>query len=286
MKLSFIGLGVMGYPMAGHLQNAGHDVTVYNRTTAKAEKWAAEYGGSVGLTPAEAAAGADIVFMCVGNDNDLREVSMGDNGTLKGMSAGSLLVDHTTASATVAEELLAAANNLNIGFIDAPVSGGEAGAVNGKLTIMCGGSDADYARAEPVMDAYSLKTIHMGKVGSGQLTKMCNQIAIAGAVQGVAESLHLAQKSGLDVEKAISILQKGSAGSWFMENRAHTMNKGQFDFGFAIDWMRKDLGMAFDQARTSGATLPTAALIDQFFADVQTNGGGRHDVSALITRLK
>lgn len=285
MKLSFIGLGVMGYPMAGFLQKAGHDVTVYNRTTAKADKWAAEYNGASAPTPALAAKDADIVFTCVGNDDDLRQVTKGEHGAFHGMKAGAILVDHTTASAEVAKELSAVAQQSELKFADAPVSGGQAGAENGSLTIMVGASEEDYAVIEPVMAVYFQQCLLMGPVGSGQLTKMCNQVAIAGAVQGVSESLHLARQAGLDVKKAIKVMQKGSAASWFMENRANTMDNNQFDFGFAVDWMYKDLGIALDQAAKSGATLDIAQTINTYFKELQENGHGRHDVSCLITRL-
>lgn len=284
-KLAFIGLGVMGFPMAGHLQQAGYDVCVYNRTTAKAEDWQSTYGGRTAPSPDAAAEGADIVFCCVGNDDDLREVTTGKDGAFHGMRQGALFVDHTTASARIAQELAAHAHGMQLRFMDAPVSGGQAGAENGKLTIMAGGTVEDYTEAEPVMAAYHQQCVHMGPVGTGQITKMCNQVAIAGVVQGLAESLHLAESAGLDVKKAIQVMQKGSAGSWFMDNRAHTMHERAFDFGFSIDWMRKDLGIALDAAQAHQARLPVTALIDQFFGDVQQAGGQRQDVSALITRF-
>ena len=285
VKTAFIGLGVMGYPMAGYLQKAGHATTVYNRTTSKAEKWVAEYGGNMAETPAKAAAEADFVFLCVGNDNDLRDVTLGEHGVLNAMKEGSILVDHTTTSATVAKEVYASAKAKNIAFMDAPVSGGQAGAENGTLTIMVGGDADVYAKVEAIISCYFSQCVHMGEVGSGQQTKMCNQIAIAGAVQGVAESLHLAQKAGLDIEKAIKVMQKGSAGSWFMENRANTMNANEFDFGFAVDWMRKDLGIGMEEAQKVGAELNMVKLIDTYFAELQDAGHGRSDVSSLITRL-
>ncbi len=284
-KLAFIGLGVMGFPMAGHLQQAGFDVCVYNRTQAKAQQWQQTYQGRVANTPAAAASDADIIFCCVGNDDDLRAVTIGEHGAFHGMKKNALLVDHTTASAKVAQELATHAAAMQLRFMDAPVSGGQAGAENGKLTIMVGGTRADFNEAEPVMAAYHQQCIHMGDVGAGQLTKMCNQVAIAGVVQGLAESLHLAEATGLDVHKAIQVMGKGSAASWFMDNRAETMHQRAFDFGFAVDWMRKDLNIALDEARQSQATLPLTAVIDQFLGDVQQAGGQRLDISALITRL-
>lgn len=285
MKLAFIGLGVMGYPMAGYLQKAGHDVTVYNRTTAKAEKWVSDFGGSFAPTPAEAAEGADIVFACVGNDDDLRQVTIGDDGAFNTMGSHSIFVDHTTTSADVARELYDVAKDKGFNFLDAPISGGQAGAEGGILTIMVGGDADIYAKVEPVMQAYYKKCEHMGAQGAGQQTKMVNQICIAGAVQGLSEGLHLAQRAGLDVEKAISVMQNGSANSWFMENRANTMNKGEFNFGFAVDWLIKDLNIAIDESRKNGATLPTTSIISQFLVDVQRAGNGRWDVSSLITRF-
>ncbi len=285
-KAAFIGLGVMGYPMAGFLQKAGYDVTVYNRTTAKAEKWAAEYGGNFAPTPRDAATGADIVMACVGNDDDLRSVVLGDDGAFAGMSGGTLFVDHTTASSEVAIELAAIGKEKGIGFVDAPVSGGQAGAENGVLTVMCGGSDSDFDRAATPIDAYSKACMRMGEVGAGQLTKMVNQICIAGVVQGLSEGIHFAQKAGLDAEKVIEVISKGAAQSWQMENRYKTMIAGEFDYGFAVDWMRKDLGICLDTANQIGASLPNTAIVDQYYGDVQAMGGGRQDTSSLIKRLR
>ncbi|QDY69055.1 NAD(P)-dependent oxidoreductase [Qingshengfaniella alkalisoli] len=285
-KLAFIGLGVMGFPMAGHLQKAGHDVTVYNRTTAKAEKWVENYGGASALTPAEAAKGADVVFTCVGNDDDLRSVILGDEGALAGMSEGALLVDHTTASALVARELADVAGERGIGFVDAPVSGGQAGAENGQLAVMCGGGDADFARAREVMTAYAKACECFGSVGAGQLTKMVNQVCIAGIVQGISEGLNFAAKSGLDPKAVAKLVAQGAGGSWQLENRANTMADGEFEFGFAVNWMRKDLGIALEHAQHVGVSLPVAALVDQFYGDVQALGGGRWDTSSLIHRLR
>ncbi|MGS0535430.1 NAD(P)-dependent oxidoreductase [Pseudoalteromonas sp. SaAl2] len=286
MKVAFIGLGVMGYPMAGHLANAGHTVTVYNRTTAKAQQWAQQYKGDVALTPALAAKGADIVFMCVGNDDDLRSVVYGDDGVLAGMAVGTILVDHTTTSAEVAREVSAKAALKNIAFIDAPVSGGQAGAENGVLTVMAGGDEAVFAKVQPVMAAFSRFSQLLGEVGSGQLCKMVNQICIAGVVQGLAEGLHFAKQAGLDGEKVIETISKGAAGSWQMENRYKTMWQGEYEFGFAVDWMRKDLGIALDEAKNNGATLPMTATVDQYYADVQALGGGRFDTSSLLARIE
>jgi len=286
MNVSFIGLGVMGYPMAGHLANAGHTVTVYNRTTAKAEQWAQQYSGKVALTPALAAKGADIVFMCAGNDNDLRSVVYGEDGVLAGMADGTVLVDHTTTSAEVAREVSAKAALQNIAFIDAPVSGGQAGAENGVLTVMAGGDEAVFAKVQPVMAAFSRFSQLLGEVGSGQLCKMVNQICIAGVVQGLAEGLHFAKQAGLDGEKVIETISKGAAGSWQMENRYKTMWAGEYEFGFAVDWMRKDLGIALDEAKNNGATLPMTATVDQYYADVQALGGGRYDTSSLLARIE
>ena len=285
-KVAFLGLGVMGYPMAGHLAAKGHEVTVYNRTAAKAEAWVAQHGGRAASTPRAAAQGAEIVFCCVGNDDDLRSVVLGESGAFAGMEPGSLFVDHTTASAEVARELAAVAEDLGLTFIDAPVSGGQAGAENGVLTVMCGGDAAVYARAEPVIMAYARACRLLGPVGSGQLVKMVNQICIAGLVQGLSEGVHFAQKAGLDVEALLEVISKGAAGSWQMENRGKTMNAGKFDFGFAVDWMRKDLGIVLAEARRNGASLPVTALVDQFYGDVQKAGGGRWDTSSLLTRLK
>lgn len=286
MKIAFIGLGVMGYPMAGHLATAGHQVTVYNRTTAKAQQWAEKYAGEVALTPAKAAEHADIVFMCVGNDDDLRSVVYGADGVIAGMRAGTILVDHTTTSADVAREVSANAALKDIAFIDAPVSGGQAGAENGVLTVMAGGDAAVFAKVQPVMAAFSRFSQLLGEVGSGQLCKMVNQICIAGVVQGLAEGLHFAKQAGLDGEKVIETIAKGAAGSWQMENRYKTMWAGEYEFGFAVDWMRKDLGIALDEARNNGATLPMTATVDQYYADVQALGGGRFDTSGLLARIE
>ena len=284
-KVAFLGLGVMGYPMARHLTAKGHEVTVYNRTTAKAETWASENGGRVGKTPREAAEGQEIVFCCVGNDDDLRQVVVGEGGALEGMKAGGLFVDHTTASAAVARELHAVAKGKGIGFVDAPVSGGQAGAENGVLTVMCGGDEEAYGRAEPVIMSYARACRLLGPVGSGQLTKMINQICIAGLVQGLAEGIHFGKRAGLDIEAVLDVISKGAAGSWQMENRGKTMNQGKYDFGFAVDWMRKDLAICLDEARRNGAQLPVAALVDQFYAEVQKMGGKRWDTSSLLARL-
>ena len=285
-KVAFLGLGVMGYPMAGHLAAKGHEVTVYNRTAAKAEAWAAEHKGRAAATPREAAKGAEFVFACVGNDDDLRAVVLGPGGAFAGMARGALFVDHTTASATVERELADSGAALGIGVVDAPVSGGQAGAENGQLAIMCGGDPADYDRAVPVMAAYAKACEHFGPVGAGQLVKMVNQICIAGIVQGMSEGLFLAIESGLDAKKVAKLVAQGAGGSWQLANRADTMVDGRFDFGFAVDWMRKDLGIALAQARDSGVSLPVAALVDQFYGDVQTLGGGRWDTSSLIQRLR
>ncbi len=286
-KVAFLGLGVMGYPMAGHLKNkGGHDVTVYNRTAAKAEKWVAQHGGKSAPTPQAAVAGQDFVMACVGNDNDLREVTLGAKGAFAGMKKGAVFVDHTTASAEIARELYAEAKKLGFGFVDAPVSGGQAGAENGVLTVMCGGDQEPYSRAEAVITAYARMCKLLGPAGAGQLTKMVNQICIAGLVQGLAEGIHFAKKAGLDVEAVIETICKGAAQSWQMENRYKTMNAGKFDFGFAVDWMRKDLGICFAEARRSGAHLPVTALVDQFYSEVQKMGGRRWDTSSLIARLE
>ncbi|WP_310232206.1 NAD(P)-dependent oxidoreductase [Rhizobium miluonense] len=285
-KVSFIGMGVMGYPMAGHLKvKGGHDVTVYNRTVTKAEAWAKQYDGKFAPTPAEAAAGADFVFTCVGNDDDLRSVTTGEHGVLSSMKAGSILIDNTTASAEVARELYAAAKEKGVDFIDAPVSGGQAGAENGVLTVMCGGDEAVFEKARPVIDAYARMVGLMGSVGAGQLTKMINQICIAGIVQGLAEGIHFGKQAGLDIEKVVEVISKGAAGSWQMENRHKTMNSGKYDFGFAVDWMRKDLGIVLEEARRNQAKLPLTALVDQFYGDVQAMGGNRWDTSSLLARL-
>ena len=285
-KLAFLGLGVMGYPMAGHLQAAGHTVTVYNRTTAKAEAWAKEHGGAFAPTPAAAVEGAEMVMACVGNDDDLRSICLGDDGAFAGMAQGSVFVDHTTVSAAVTRELYAAAADKGIAFVDAPVSGGQAGAQNGQLSIMCGGDQADYDRAEPVMECYAKLCRRIGASGAGQMTKMCNQIAIAGLVQGLSEALHFADKAGLDGRAVVEVISQGAAGSWQMANRFETMLDDHFDHGFAVDWMRKDLGICLDTADENGASLPVTALVDQFYKDVQKMGGGRWDTSSLFKRLK
>ncbi|MFP8967839.1 NAD(P)-dependent oxidoreductase [Pokkaliibacter sp. CJK22405] len=285
MKVAFVGLGVMGYPMAGHLLKAGHDVTVYNRTTSKAEAWVAEYGGQHALTPMEAAQGAEMVFCCVGNDNDLREVTLGEQGIYKGLGEGCYLVDHTTASAEVARELDAQAKAQGAYFLDAPVSGGQAGAENGVLTVMMGGDQADFDTVLPVIQCYSRQARLLGPAGSGQLAKMVNQICIAGIVQGLSEGLHFAEAVGLDGKAVVDVISKGAAQSWQMENRSATMLDGKFDYGFAVDWMRKDLFIALTEARNHDIHLPLTALVDQFYSDVQSMGGGRWDTSSLITRL-
>ncbi len=285
MKVAFLGLGVMGYPMAGHLAKNGHTVTVYNRTASRAEDWVKEYGGSLRPTPAEAAAEADIVFACVGNDDDLRAVVIGAQGAFAGMQRGAIFADHTTASAEVARELYQLAKERGLGFLDAPVSGGQAGAQNGKLTIMVGGDDAVFAKAQPVMAHYGRAVTLMGPAGSGQLTKMVNQIAIAGLVQGLSEALNFATRAGLDGKKVVETISKGAAQSWQMDNRALTMLDGKFDFGFAVDWMRKDLGICLSEARRNKSALPVTALIDQFYQRIQERGGGRWDTSSLINLL-
>ncbi|MCG6657428.1 NAD(P)-dependent oxidoreductase [Halomonas campisalis] len=284
--VAFIGLGVMGYPMAGHLARAGLTVRVYNRTAAKAAAWVAEHGGSHHDTPQAAATGADLVLVCVGNDDDVRQVTTGEHGALSGMAVGSLLVDHTTASAGLAEALDAACRERGVGFLDAPVSGGQQGAENGALTIMCGGDDADFAAAEPILSHYAQAVTLMGPAGSGQLTKMVNQICIAGLVQGLAEGLHFAEQAGLDRQRVVDVIAKGAAGSWQMENRHKTMIADEYEHGFAVDWMRKDLGICLEQARRLQARLPVTALVDQFYADVQAMGGGRWDTSSLLRRLR
>ncbi len=284
-KLAFLGLGVMGYPMAGHLSAAGHDVTVYNRTTAKAEAWVAQHGGSHATTPQAAAKDADFVMACVGNDDDLRSVCLGDTGAFAGMAAGTVFVDHTTVSARVTRELFAASDALGISFVDAPVSGGQAGAENGVLSVMCGGEAATYERAEPVMAAYARICRRIGDSGAGQMTKMCNQIAIAGLVQGLSEALHFADAAGLDGRAVVEVISQGAAGSWQMSNRYETMIDDQFDHGFAVDLMRKDLGICLGTGDEIGASLPVTALVDQFYKDVQNMGGGRWDTSSLIKRL-
>jgi 3-hydroxyisobutyrate dehydrogenase len=285
-KVAFLGLGVMGYPMAGHLKAKGHEVTVYNRSPQKAQAWVAQHGGASAPTPADAAKGQEIVFCCVGNDDDLRSVTTAEGGAIAAMEKGAIFVDHTTASANVARELDAAAKAAGFGFVDAPVSGGQAGAENGVLTVMCGGEESVYARAEPVIASFARMCRLMGPAGSGQLTKMVNQICIAGLVQGLSEGVHFAKRAGLDVEAMLEVISKGAAGSWQMENRGKTMNADKFDFGFAVDWMRKDLGIVLDEARNNGARLPVTALVDQFYADVQKLGGGRWDTSSLLKRLE
>ena len=286
LKVAFLGLGVMGFPMAGHLARAGHEVTVYNRTAAKAKQWQEEFGGNTGDTPAQAAQGADMVFCCVGNDDDLRAVMLGDDGALAGMKSGALLVDHTTASAEVARELWQAAADKGVGFVDAPVSGGQAGAVNGTLTVMCGGKQADFDRMKPVGAAFAQAITLLGEPGAGQLCKMVNQICIAGLVQGLSEAIAFGLAAGLDMKQVLDdVISKGAAQSWQMENRGHTMVDDKFDFGFAVDWMRKDLGLAMSEAERNGARLPVTALVDQFYGDVQQMGGRRWDTSSLIKRL-
>ena len=285
-KVAFLGLGVMGYPMAGHLRKAGHDVTVYNRTAAKATRWVAEHGGASATTPKEAASGAEIVFACVGNDDDLRQVTCGDDGAFEGMERGSAFVDHTTASATIAHELHAVAAGRGIGFVDAPVSGGQAGAENGMLTVMAGGEEAVFAEVSPVIAAYARMARLMGPAGAGQLTKMVNQICIAGLVEALSEGIHFAGKAGLDPAAVIEVISKGAAQSWQMENRYKTMIDGKFDHGFAVDWMRKDLAICLDEARRNGAHLPVTATVDQFYSEVQAMGGNRWDTSSLIARLE
>jgi 3-hydroxyisobutyrate dehydrogenase len=286
-KVAFVGLGVMGYPMAGHLKNkGGHDVTVFNRNAAKADKWVAQYGGRKAPTPKAAADGQDVVFACVGNDNDVREVMLGPDGTYAGVRAGAVVVDHTTASANIARELHGEARKRGFDFVDAPVSGGQAGAENGVLTVMCGGDEAPFGKAEKIIAAYARACNLLGPSGSGQLAKMVNQICIAGCVQGLAEGLHFAQKSNLDIEKLIATISKGAAQSWQMENRYKTMAAGKFDFGFAVDWMRKDLAICLDEARRNGAHLPVSALVDQFYSQVQKMGGKRWDTSSLIALLQ
>jgi 3-hydroxyisobutyrate dehydrogenase/2-hydroxy-3-oxopropionate reductase len=286
MKTAFIGLGVMGYPMAGYLAVRGHDVVVFNRNTEKAKRWLEQYDGRSAATPADAADGADIVFCCVGNDDDVRQVTLGDEGALQAMAPGSILVDHTTASATLARELYAAAAERQVGFLDAPLSGGQAGAENGQLTIMVGGDAEVYERARPVMESYAKAITLIGPAGSGQLAKMVNQICIAGLLQGLSEGLHFALRAGLDVEKVISAISKGAAQSWQMDHRWQTMVRGQFEFGFATDWMRKDLGIALEEAKANGARLEIAELVDRYYAEVQAMGGNRWDTSSLIARLE
>jgi len=284
-RVAFVGLGVMGFPMAGHLAKAGHTVKVYNRTAAKAQEWVKEFGGSHAATPRQAAEGADVVFVCVGNDDDLRSVVLGPDGALAGLKAGGLLVDHTTASANVARELFEAAAKKGVAFVDAPVSGGQAGAVNGALTVMCGGNPADFDRARDIGIAFSRAFTLIGEPGAGQLAKMTNQICIAGLVQGLSEAIAFGQKAGLDMKLVLDVISKGAAQSWQMENRGTTMIDDKFDFGFAVDWMRKDLSLVLDESRRNGARVPVTALVDQFYADVQQMGGSRWDTSSLIKRL-
>ncbi len=286
LSVSFLGLGAMGLPMAGHLAAAGYSITVYNRNPAKAEQWANEFKGKVATTPAEAAKEADIIFCCVGNDDALREMTTGSQGAYQSMKAGAIFVDHTTTSAEVAKEVYQIAREKGIHFIDAPVSGGQAGAINGVLTVMCGGDEEAFNKAKPVMDVFSRSVIYLGKSGSGQLAKMVNQICIAGLVQGLSEALAFGERTGLDMEKVLAVISKGAAQSWQMENRGKTMLENKFDFGFAVDWMRKDLGLVFDEAARNGAELPVTRLVDSFYAEVQANGGNRWDTSSLITRLK
>jgi len=284
MRVAFLGLGVMGYPMAGHLKHAGHDVVVYNRTKERAGHWVSEYGGESVATPADAANGADFVMACVGRDADLRSVTLGDDGAFAAMKKGAVFVDHTTASATIARELADAAEKSGFGFVDAPVSGGEQGAKNGQLTIMCGGSEADYAKAEPVMAAYAKRCRRLGGAGAGQLTKMVNQICIAGLVQALSEGLSFARAAGLDPEAVVDVISKGAAQSWQMENRYKTMLAGHFDHGFAVEWMRKDLAICFDEAKRNRAALPVTEMVDAFYADVEAMGGKRWDTSSLFAR--
>jgi len=284
-NVAFIGLGVMGYPMAGYISKAGHDVTVYNRTAAKAEKWAQTYKGKTASTPAEAAKEADFVFTCVGNDNDLKEVTTGPEGAFQNVKKGAVFIDNTTASAKVARELFNIATEKGFGFLDAPVSGGQAGAENGALTVMVGGEQSDYQKAEPVIDCYSKKIKLLGSAGSGQLAKMVNQICIAGLVQALSEGIRFGQNAGLNVEDVIEFISKGAAQSWQMENRFKTMIEDKFDYGFAVDWMRKDLGIAMEEAKSNGSKLPVTEIVDQYYAEVQKNGGNRFDTSSLITLL-
>ncbi len=285
-KIAWIGLGVMGFPMAGHIRvKGGHDVVVYNRNPAKSQAWVEKFGGRAAPTPAEAASGAEFVFCCVGNDDDLRAVTLGPDGAFQSLQPDAIFIDNTTASADIARELYGAANNRGAGFLDAPVSGGQAGAENGALTVMVGGDPVIFERSEPIIAHYARAVKLLGPAGAGQLTKMVNQLCIAGLVQGLAEGLHFAQKAGLNVESVIDTISKGAAQSWQMENRWRTMNEGKFDFGFAVDWMRKDLSICLDEARRNGASLPIAALVDQFYAEIQASGGNRWDTSSLIARL-
>ena len=284
-RIAFLGLGVMGFPMAGHLKRAGHDVVVYNRTQAVAARWVEEFGGSSAPTPRTASTERDFVLSCVGNDDDLRSIALGADGAFAGMRAGAVFIDHTTASATVARELGAAAKGRGLGFVDAPVSGGQAGAQNGRLTVMCGGGEQDYRLSEPVIAAYARSCRLMGPIGAGQLTKMVNQICIAGLVQALSEGLRFAEAAGLDAMNVVEVISKGAAQSWQMDNRHKTMIERRFDFGFAVDWMRKDLAICLDEARRNGAALPVTALVDQFYGDIQAKGGARWDTSSLIARL-
>ena len=284
-KVAFIGLGVMGFPMAGYISKAGHDVTVYNRTSAKADKWTGTYKGKAAATPAEAAKDADFIFTCVGNDNDLREVTTGSDGAFQNVKKGAVFIDNTTASAQVARELFNTATEKGFGFLDAPVSGGQAGAENGALTVMVGGQQSDFEKAEPIIDCYSKKIKLLGSAGSGQLAKMVNQICIAGLVQGLSEGLRFGQNAGLNVEDVVEVISKGAAQSWQMENRFKTMLDDKFDYGFAVDWMRKDLGIAMEEAKTNGSKLPVTEIVDQYYSEVQKNGGNRFDTSSLITLL-
>jgi len=286
VQVAFIGLGVMGYPMAGHLARAGYSVTVYNRTPGRAESWAGEYSGNTASTPAAAAGGCSIVFCCVGSDDDLRSVTLGDDGAFSGMDAGSVFVDHTTTSAQVARELAATCAERGIQYVDAPVSGGQAGAENGQLTVMMGGDEEAVSRVSPIIDCYAKMQARLGEAGSGQLAKMVNQICLAGTIQGLAEAIHFARQSGLEPERVIEVISKGAAQSWQMENRAATMIADEFDFGFAVDWMRKDLAYVLEEARRNGARVPVAALVDQFYAEVQAMGGGRWDTSSLLKPLE
>ncbi|MEE9313691.1 MAG: NAD(P)-dependent oxidoreductase [Rhizobiaceae bacterium] len=286
-NVAFIGLGVMGYPMAGYLKNKGnHDVTVFNRTQSKAEKWAAEYGGKFAATPADAAKDADFIFCCVGNDDDLRSVTTGENGAFHTIKAGAIFIDNTTASATIARELAAVAKEKGFGFLDAPVSGGQAGAENGVLTVMVGGDEITFNTAKPVIECYARMVGLMGEVGAGQLTKMMNQICIAGLMQGLSEAIHLGKAAGLDIAKVVDVISKGAAGSWQMENRHTTMDAGEYEHGFAVDWMRKDLAICLEEGNAQGVSLPVTALVDQFYAEVQRMGGNRWDTSSLLARLE
>ncbi len=285
-NVAFVGLGIMGFPMAGHLAAAGHHVRVYNRTRSRAAEWLGEHRGADAATPREAAEGAEIVFMCVGNDDDVKSVALGDDGVFAGTAEGTVVVDHTTASANLARELEAAGDARNVGFVDAPVSGGQGGAESGQLTVMCGGRVAAFDQVAPVIDCYAKSVKRMGEAGAGQLTKMVNQVCIAGVLQGLGEALHFAEKAGLDVDAVVDVISKGAAQSWQMDNRASTMARREFDFGFAVNWMRKDLDMTLAEARKLGARMPLAALVDQFYADVQAMGGGRWDTSSLIERLR